>query len=102
MKHPHLSPDDIYELVSIAHRETAHPRNLIKKRIIDRMNAIERAAPPLFSDNMNAVYREHKSRAGGGEAVLTGSDPPQFSRTLIGVFTSPMRHDLSISVVRCP
>jgi radical SAM superfamily enzyme YgiQ (UPF0313 family) len=59
-KHPSLTPDDIYELVSIAHRETAHPRNIIKKRIIDRMKALESQEPPLFSRQMNAMYQEHR------------------------------------------
>jgi len=58
-KHPHLSPEDLYELLSIAHRETLHPRNLIKKRIVDRMRALETAAPPLFSETVQSIYRSH-------------------------------------------
>jgi hypothetical protein len=63
-KHPHLSPEDLYELVSLAHIETLHPRNIFKKRIIDRMKAIEAGSPPLFSEGVNAIYREQRNRPG--------------------------------------
>jgi hypothetical protein len=63
-KHPHLSPDDIYELVKIAHTETAHPRNLIKKRIIDRIKVLEAAGPPLFSERIDGLYTAHRNPPG--------------------------------------
>ncbi len=68
-KHPHLSPDDIYELVKIAHTETAHPRNLIKKRIIDRIKVLEASGPPLFSDRVNDLYTEHRNPSAGPGAI---------------------------------
>ena len=60
-QHPTLSADDLYQLLTIAHRETVHPRNLVKKRIVERMKALEAGDTALFSDRMRSVHAERVS-----------------------------------------
>ena len=54
-KHPHLSPEDIRELLWIAHRETVHPRNFINNSIVEKLERIESNNSPLFSDKVSKM-----------------------------------------------
>ncbi len=72
-EHPHLTPEDIYELLWITHRDTVHPRNLVKKRIIERMKAVEAGAPPLFSERVTESYGQWKGRPPVQSETVTGS-----------------------------
>lgn len=56
-KHPHLSPEDIRELLWIAQKETLHPRNNINRRIIDKVKQIESKESPLYSERIQDIYR---------------------------------------------
>jgi MoaA/NifB/PqqE/SkfB family radical SAM enzyme len=62
--HPHLSPEDIRELLWVAHRETVHPRNFINKRIVAKLEKIESDKAPLYSDKVHEIHcmkQEHVS-----------------------------------------
>lgn len=56
-KHPHLSPEDIRELLWIAHKETVHPRNLINRKIVEKLKKIESSKSPLFSNKVSKIYK---------------------------------------------
>jgi len=55
-KHPHLSADDVQELLWIAHRETVHPKNHINNKIVRKLEMIEAGNPPLYSDQVHQLY----------------------------------------------
>lgn len=56
-KHPHLFPEDIRELLWIASKETVHPKNVINRRIIEKLKKIELRNSPFYSNRVNEVYK---------------------------------------------
>lgn len=56
-RHPHLTPEDIRQLLWLAHKETVHPRNVIKKKIVEKLEAMELRSSYLYSERAAGVYR---------------------------------------------
>jgi radical SAM superfamily enzyme YgiQ (UPF0313 family) len=58
-KHPHLAPEDIRELLWLAHKETVHPKNHMNKKIVKKLSDLE-SAGPLFSHRVYSRYRQRQ------------------------------------------
>jgi anaerobic magnesium-protoporphyrin IX monomethyl ester cyclase len=61
-KHPNLSPEDIRELLWVAHRETVNPKNRINRRLVARLGELEKSDGPLYSCRVSDIYRARRER----------------------------------------
>jgi pyruvate-formate lyase-activating enzyme len=55
-KHPNLLPEDIRELLWIAQKETLYPKNIINRRIIEKLKEMETLDSPFYSKRVHDIY----------------------------------------------